>query len=55
MCREAENAKEDGQDVDFQEDRPRGLRKEVDVDSGGAMGKRHLSARREYSKVKPPM
>lgn len=31
------------------------LRKEVDMEYGGKMGKMHLTARYEYSNVKPPM
>jgi hypothetical protein len=54
MRRETENAKEDGQ-MWISKTTGRALRKEVDVDYGGAMGKSHLSARYEYSNVKPPM
>jgi hypothetical protein len=54
MRRETENAKEDGQ-MWISKATGRALRKEVDVDYGGAMGKSHLSARYEYSNVKPPM
>ena len=54
MRRETENAKEDGQ-MWISKTTGRALRKEVDVDYGGAMGKSHLSARCEYSNVKPPM
>ena len=54
MRRETESAKEDGQ-MWISKTTGRALRKEVDVDTGGAMGKSHLSARYEYSNVKPPM
>jgi len=54
MRRETESAKEDGQ-MWISKATGRALRKEVDVDTGGAMGKSHLSARYEYSNVKPPM
>jgi hypothetical protein len=54
MRRETKNAKEDGQ-MWISKTTGRALRKEVDVDYGGAMGKSHLSARYEYSNVKPPM
>ncbi len=54
MRRETENAKEDGQ-IWISKVTGRALRKEVDVDSGGATGKSHLSARYAYSNVKPPM
>jgi hypothetical protein len=48
MRRETENAKEDGQ-MWISKTTGGALRKEVDVDTGGAMGKSHLSARCEYS------
>ena len=54
MRRETENAKEDGQ-IWISKATGRALRKEVDVDSGGTMGKSHLTARYEYENVKPPM
>ncbi len=54
MRRETETGKEDGQ-MWISKATGRALRKEVDVDYGGAMGKSHLSARYEYSNVKPPM
>jgi len=54
MHRETETVKEDGQ-VWISKANGRALRKEVDVDYGGAIGKGHLSARYEYSNVKPPM
>jgi hypothetical protein len=54
MRRETETGKEDGQ-VWISKATGRALRKEVDVDYGGAIGKSHLSARYEYSNVKPPM
>jgi len=54
MRRETEILKEDGQ-VWISKANGRALRKEVDVDYGGAVGKGHLSARYEYSNVRPPM
>lgn len=54
MRRETETGKEDGQ-VWISKANGRALREEVDVDYGGAIGKSHLSARYEYSNVKPPM
>lgn len=54
MRRETNTLKEDGQ-VWISKANGRALRKEVDLDYGGAMGKGHLSARYEYSNVKPPM
>jgi hypothetical protein len=54
MRRESETVREDGQ-VWISKANGRALRKEVDADYGGAMGKGHLSGRYEYSNVKPPM
>jgi hypothetical protein len=54
MRRETETVREDGQ-VWISKANGRALRKEVDVDYGGAVGKGHLSARYEYSNVKAPM
>ena len=54
MRRETETLKEDGQ-VWISKASGRALREEVDVDYGGAIGKGRLSARYEYSDVKPPM
>jgi len=54
MRRETENATEDGQ-MWISKTTGRSLGKEVDADTGGAMGKSHLSARYEYDNVKPPM
>lgn len=53
MRRETETLKEDGQ-VWISKANGRALREEVDVDYGGAIGKGRLSARHEYSDVKPP-
>ncbi len=53
LRRETETGKEDGQ-MWISRVTGRALRNEVDVDRG-AMGKSHLSARYEYSNVKPPM
>ncbi|HEY6764016.1 MAG TPA: hypothetical protein VI386_04540 [Candidatus Sulfotelmatobacter sp.] len=54
MRRETESRKEDGQ-LWISKANGRALQEEIDVDNGGAMGKSHLSARYEYSNVKPPM
>lgn len=54
LRRETETRKEDGQ-MWISKVTGRALREEVDVDYGGSLGKSHLSARYEYSNVKPPM
>lgn len=54
LRRETETRKEDGQ-IWISKATGRALREEVDVDYGGSLGKSHLSARYEYSNVKPPM
>lgn len=54
LSRETETGKEAGQ-IWISRSTGLALRKEVDLDTGGAMGKSHLSARFEYSNVKPPM
>lgn len=54
LRRETGTGKEDGQ-IWISKITGRALRKEVDVDYGGALGKSHLSGRYEYSNVKPPM
>jgi hypothetical protein len=53
LRRETETGKEDGQ-LWISRVTGRALRNEVDVDRG-AMGKSHLSARYEYTNIKPPM
>ena len=52
--RETETRKEDGQ-MWISKLTGRALREEVAVDYGGSLGKGRLSARFEYSNVKPPM
>lgn len=54
MRRETETLKEEGH-VWISKANGRALREEVDVDYGVAIGKGRLSARFEYSNVKPPM
>jgi hypothetical protein len=54
LRRETETRKEEGQ-MWISKLTGRALREEVDVDYGGSLGKGHLSARYEYSNVKPPM
>jgi hypothetical protein len=54
MRRETEISKEDGQTW-ISKVTGRALRTEVDVEGAGGAGKSHLSARYEYSNVKPPM
>lgn len=54
MRRDTEMLKEDGQ-VWISKVSGRALREEVDVDYSSAVGKGRLSARFEYTNVKPPM
>jgi hypothetical protein len=54
MRRETEAAKEDGQ-IWISKSSGLALRKEVDMEYGGKLGKMHLIGRYEYSNVKPPM
>ena len=54
LRRETDNRKEDGQ-MWISKVTGRALREEVDVDYGGSLGKGRLSARYDYSNVKPPM
>lgn len=54
MRRETESRKEEGQ-MWISMVTGRALREEVDTDYGGSLGKSRLSARFEYSNVKPPM
>ncbi|HZR66713.1 MAG TPA: hypothetical protein VFA85_16345 [Terriglobales bacterium] len=54
MRRETDAAKEDGQ-IWISKASGLALRKEVDMEYGGKMGKMHLIARYEYTNVKPPM
>ncbi|HEY7353429.1 MAG TPA: hypothetical protein VH596_11740 [Terriglobales bacterium] len=54
LRRETETRKEDGQ-MWISKATGRALREDVDVDYGGSLGKSRLSARFEYSNVKPPM
>lgn len=54
LRRETKSVKEDGQ-LWISEANGRALREEVDTDYGPEVGKGHLSARYEYSNVKPPM
>ena len=54
MRRETEIANEDGL-IWISKTSGLALRKEVDMDYGGKLGKMHLIARYEYSNVKPPM
>jgi len=54
MHRETDIANEDGL-IWISKTSALALRKEVDMDYGGNMGKMHLIARYEYSNVKPPL
>lgn len=54
LHREIETRKEDGQ-MWISKATGRALREEADVDYGGSLGKGRLSARFEYTNVKPPM
>jgi len=54
MRRETDTANEDGL-IWISKTSGLALRKEVDTENGGMSGEMHLSARYEYSNVKPPM
>lgn len=54
MRRKTDTANEDGL-IWISKTSGLALRKEVDMDYGGKPGKMHLTARYEYSNVKPPM
>ncbi len=54
LHREVETRKEDGE-MWISKATGRALREEDDVDYGGSLGKGRLSARFEYTNVKPPM
>jgi len=54
MRRETDTANEDGL-IWISKTSGLALRKEVDMDYGGKLGKMHLVARYEYTNVKPPM
>ncbi len=54
LHRVTKNEKEDGQ-IWISRTSGLALRRDLDMDTGGGMGKSHLSARFEYTNVKPPM